>query len=92
MSKFLGFMFPDVDGTPMFFQFLVMPYGCKPAVAVVTKMLKPLKSYFYKLGIRFSVYVDAFVLGQLPAVNDSSVSSWMSYSVLAGAYSGKKLF
>ena len=58
MSQFLGFMVPDVDGTPMFFQFSVMPYGCKPAVAVVTKMLKPLKSYFHKLGIRFSVYVD----------------------------------
>ena len=58
MSKFLGFMVPDLDGTPMFFHFLVMPYGCKPAVAVVTHMLKPLKSYFHKLGICFSVYVD----------------------------------
>ena len=40
MSKYLGFMVPDLDGTPMFFHFLVMPYGCKPAVAVVTHMLK----------------------------------------------------
>ena len=58
MSKFLGFMVPDPSGTPVYYHFLVMPYGCKPAVSIVTRLLKPLKSYFHCLGIRFSVYVD----------------------------------
>ena len=58
MSDFLGFMVPDPSGTPVYYRFLVMPYGCKPAVSIVTRLLKPLKSYFHRLGIRFSVYVD----------------------------------
>ena len=58
MRDFLGFMALDLSGTPVYFQFVVMPYGCKPAVSIVTHLLKPLKSYFHCLGLRFSVYVD----------------------------------
>ena len=58
MCDFLGFMVPDLDGAPVYYRFVVMPYGCKPAVSIVTRLLKPLKSYFHRLGIRFSVYVD----------------------------------
>ena len=58
MCDFLGFMVPDLNGVPVHYRFVVMPYGCKPAVSVVTRLLKPLKSYFHRLGIRFSVYVD----------------------------------
>jgi hypothetical protein len=36
----------------------VMPYGCKPAVSVVTRLLKPVKSFLHRLGIKFSIYVD----------------------------------
>ena len=58
MRDFLGFMVPDINGIPVYYRFVVMPYGCKPAVSIVTRLLKPLKSYFHRLGIRFSVYVD----------------------------------
>ena len=43
MSDFFGFMVPDPSVTPVHYRFLVMPYGCKPAVSIVTRLLKPLK-------------------------------------------------
>jgi hypothetical protein len=33
-------------------------YGCKPAVAIVTQLLKPIKSYLHKFGVRMTIYVD----------------------------------
>ena len=57
MKKYLGFMVPFPDGD-RFFQFCVMPFGIKPAVAIVTRLLKPVKAYFHRLGIKFSIYID----------------------------------
>ena len=58
MKKYLGFAVPQEDGSTVFFQFRVMPFGVKPAVAVVTRLLKPVKAYFHRLGIKFSIYID----------------------------------
>jgi Reverse transcriptase (RNA-dependent DNA polymerase) len=58
MRRFMGFSVPYEDGSTRYFQFLVMPYGCKPAVSVVTRLLKPIKAFLHKLGIKLSVYVD----------------------------------
>ena len=58
MKRFLGFAVPQEDGSTEFFQFRVMPFGVKPAVAVVTRLLKPVKAYFHRLGIKFSIYID----------------------------------
>jgi hypothetical protein len=58
MREFLGFQMPGPGGCPVFYCFNVMPYGCKPAVAVVTRLLKPLKAFFHRVGIKFTIYVD----------------------------------
>jgi len=58
MCKFLGFMVPEEDGTPAYYIFKVMPYGVIVAVAIVTRLLLPVKAFFHRLGIKFSVYVD----------------------------------
>jgi hypothetical protein len=36
----------------------VMPYGCKPAVAVATRLLKPVKAFVHRYDVKFSFYVD----------------------------------
>ena len=33
-------------------------YGCKPAVSVVTNLIKPLKGYLHSLGVKLSVSID----------------------------------
>jgi hypothetical protein len=58
MRKYLGFAVPAVDGSMQYFQYEVMAYGVKPAVTVVTRLLRPIKAYMHTLGIRFSIYVD----------------------------------
>ena len=35
-----------------------MCYGTKPAISIVTKLLKPVKTYLRKLGIKISIYID----------------------------------
>jgi len=58
MSKFLGFMVPDELDVPVYYQFKVMPYGCKPAVSIVTRLLRPVKAFLHRYGVCLSVYVD----------------------------------
>ena len=33
-------------------------YGCKPAVSVVTNLIKPLKGYLHSLGVKLSEFID----------------------------------
>jgi hypothetical protein len=40
-KKFSGFALPGKDGQMKYFQFTVMAYGYRPAVEVVTRLLKP---------------------------------------------------
>ena len=56
--KYFGFSVPQESGEPVFYQFTVMAYGCKPAVTIVTRLLQPIKAYLHQLGIKISVYVD----------------------------------
>jgi len=56
--QFFGFMVEDEEGHERFYRFLIMPYGFAPAVAVVDRLIKPIKSYLHQFGIRTSMYVD----------------------------------
>ena len=57
-KKFFGFELPGPEGKPEYYQFTVMAYGYSPAVEVVTRLLRPVKAYLHKLGIKLSLYVD----------------------------------
>ena len=56
MRKYLGFAVPQEDGSTVFFQFRVMPFGVKPVVAVVTHLLKPVKAYFHLSSLGYKVF------------------------------------
>jgi hypothetical protein len=56
--KYFGFAVPDEKGQLQFYQFPVMAYGYAPAVAIVTRLLQPVKAYLYKRGIKLTLYVD----------------------------------
>ena len=56
--QFFGFMIPGKDGKPEFYHFNVLPYGFKPAVAIVTKLLLPIKAFLHRFGVRLTLYVD----------------------------------
>jgi hypothetical protein len=58
MWKYLAFAVPAADGSTQYFQYEVMAYGVKPAITVVTRLLRPIKAYMHNLGIRFSIYAD----------------------------------
>ena len=58
MKKFFGFAVPEADGTVSYYYFNILVYGCKPAVAIVTKLLKPVKAFLYSIGIRLTLYID----------------------------------
>jgi hypothetical protein len=79
MKKFFGFQVPDLDGRPRYYCFNVMPYGCKPALAIVTRLLKPLKAFFHRLGINFST-TAAFPHPPTGSVNSNFVLSYTLYS------------
>ena len=57
-KKFFGFAVPDEKGVMQFYQFQILVYGSKPAVAVVTDLLKPVKAYLHRQGVKLSIYVD----------------------------------
>jgi hypothetical protein len=54
-KKYFGFAVPDTNGVVKYYQFKILVYGCKPAVAIVTKLLKPIKSYLHKFGIKATI-------------------------------------
>ena len=58
-QQYLGFALPGRDGKKeRYFVFLVMPFGLASAVKCITRITKPLCSYFAKNGIRHSIYID----------------------------------
>lgn len=64
-KKYFGFAVPDNQGKNIYYIFNVLAFGCKCAVNVVTRLLKPAKAFVHKLGIRFSLFIDdGRVLGQ----------------------------
>ncbi len=52
-------MIPDPGGTPHYYTFQVMAYGCNPAVTIVTRLLRPIKAFLHRFGIKFTIYIDA---------------------------------
>jgi hypothetical protein len=56
--KYFGFAVPDEEGGERFYCFTVMVYGYAPAVAVVTRLVRPVVSYAHCLGIRTAMFVD----------------------------------
>ena len=57
-KKYFGFKFPNDSGLNEYYQFNVMAYWCKPAVNIVTSLLKPVKQFLHLLGIWFTIYID----------------------------------
>ena len=56
--KYFGFGLPDEFGNMVYYQFLVMCYGFRSAVEVVTRLTKPVKAWLHEQGIRTSIYLD----------------------------------
>jgi hypothetical protein len=79
MYQYMGFMVPAEDGTPQFFQFTVMAYGCKPAVTVVTRLLRPIKAFLHRHGVKFSIYIDD---GRISAATPQLCSEQMQFTLL----------
>ena len=75
-QEWFGFSVPDVDGTDRFYKFTVMAFGYSPAVAVVTRLLKPLLSYIHDGGIKLAVFVDD---GQLLASSAQETEDQMRH-------------
>ena len=50
-KKYFVFELPNDSGLNEYYQFNVMAYGCKPAVNIVTCLLKPVKQFLHLLGI-----------------------------------------
>jgi hypothetical protein len=77
MKKIFGFAVPDEFGGFKFYRSNVLVYGCKPAVSVVTDLLKPVKAYLHRLGIRTTIYVDD---GRVTAATAAETSAKMLLS------------
>ncbi len=88
----MGFMVPDPDGTPRYYTFQVMAYGCKPAVTIVMRLLRPIKVFLHRFDIKFTIYIDD---GRISAATRGLCSDYMiftlrSYSLQAGRFSGRR--
>ena len=62
-KKYFGFKLPNEFGVNEYYQFNVMAYGCKPALNIVTHLLKPVKHFLHLLGIRFTIYILMTYIG-----------------------------
>ncbi len=88
MRKYLGFAVLATDGSMQYFQYQVMAYGVKPAVTVVTRLLRPIKAYMHTLGIRFSIYVDD---GRVAASSAQLCSEQTNFLLLVLQLAGWKI-
>gem|GEM_PF-3893740 len=85
MKKYFGFAVPDENGKIRYFRFKILVYGCKPAVSVVTDLLKPVKAYLHKLGIRTTIYIDD---GRVAAACVEEAEAKMKLSLMVLQLSG----
>jgi hypothetical protein len=58
VKEFFGVAVPDDEEKESFFRFNIMVYGFAPAVAVVTRLIKPLQAALHEAGIKTAIYVD----------------------------------
>ena len=78
---FFGFETTSKSGEQEFFQFNVLPYGLKPAVAIVTKLLLPIKAFLHRFGIRLTLYIDdGRILGK--SVQETEAKTMLTLLVL----------
>ncbi len=56
--KFFGFAIPDSDGREQYYCFKVMVYGFAPAVAVVTRLVRPAQAFLHERGVKSCMFVD----------------------------------
>jgi hypothetical protein len=57
-QKYFGFAIPAEDGRTDYYKFKVMASRYSTAAEVVTHLLKPVKAYLHRLGIKISIFVD----------------------------------
>jgi hypothetical protein len=81
-------MVPDKGGTPQYYTFKVMAYGCRPAVTVVTRLLRPIKAFLHTLGIKFSIYIDD---GRISASTSGLCSQHMEFTLHVLQLAGWKI-
>ncbi len=58
MYKYFGFAVVDAAGRRRYFCFKVLIFGCKPAVRIVTQLLRPVKTFLHRAGVKISIYID----------------------------------
>ena len=59
-TDYLGFCVTTEEGEEEYFKFLVMIYGLSPASYIITKVIRPLKTFLHRLGIAFSIFIGKF--------------------------------
>jgi hypothetical protein len=74
--RFFGFAVPDEQEKKKFYCFMVMVYGYAPAVAVVTRMVRPVVSFAHKLGIRTSIFVDDGLVAGESKLEEEVQAGW----------------
>ena len=80
-KKKFGFEITSKSGEQEFFQFNVLPYGLKPSVAIVTKLLLPIKAFLHRFGIRLTLYIDdGRILGK--SVQETEAKTMLTLLVL----------
>jgi hypothetical protein len=88
MTQYMGFMVLDPDGTPRYYTFQVMAYGCKPAVTIVTRLLRPIKAFLHRFGIKFTIYIDD---GRISAATPRLCSDYMNFTLQVLQLAGWKI-
>ena len=64
-QTYFGFCINDENNTEVYYVFQVLPFGAKPAVRIVTRLLKPVLSFAHSIGICLNIFVDdGRVIGQ----------------------------
>jgi hypothetical protein len=83
--KYFGFALKNEKGEENYYCFNIMVYGFAPAVAVVTRLIKPLQGLLHEAGIRTSIYVDD---GQVLGSSENEARQDMEVTVTAFQLAG----
>ncbi len=65
-----------------------MAYGCKPAVTIVTRLLRPIKAFLHRFGIKFTIYIND---GRISAATPSLCSDYMNFTLQVLQLAGWKI-
>lgn len=83
-QDFLGAAIRNSDGSKLYFVYQHLPFGLKCAVHAITKIWKPITSYFQLIGIRSTIYIDD---GRLLAHSSEQAEKFriMAYKIIENA-------